>query len=250
MVGHSTRKSARRWGLLLGVTALIVGVAAPAASGNQDGLSQSEVALAAEVSPALTAHKLIAGSSTGGYSFGYAVAVDGDTIVIGAPRAVGDQGKAYIVYNYVGPGDFDAFGLGCEHDFKKSPEGDCGRAVAVDGDRVAVGMPHWPLEPNLDDRGAVWVLEYSGSKWEEWPLVRGSVLAGSFGEAIAIDGSTLAIGVPKAQEYSTSLVTRCGWVTAVRMPKNPPIDVHARCGASSSSPSRTPGVRSSANRLN
>jgi hypothetical protein len=178
---------------------VIAGVATPATAGSDELVADPPLpgVQAQSTDDAADGGKLIVSPPSGHYSFGYAVAIDGDVLAIGAPSASGNQGKAFILYDFVDTTTFAVYGLTCEHNFSKFPDGDCGRAVAVDGNRVAVGMPHWPNEATqLDDRGAVWVVDHDGDEWISWPLVRGSVLGGYFGEAVALDESTLVVGAP------------------------------------------------------
>ncbi len=191
---------------LLAAGALVAGLVAPAGAESGGFLHEGpgDVVESANTLDLDYVGKLIVGTTSGGYSFGYAVAVDGDKIVVGAPTAAGNHGKAYILHNFSSTSDFDTFSLNCDHDFMTFPDGDCGRAVAVSGERAVIGVPHWPNQ-GLDDRGAVWVAQRdNGDTWTSWPLLRGSVLGGYFGESVAIDGDHLAVGAPAADLNSAS----------------------------------------------
>ncbi len=205
------RLSNLSWGVLLAAAALVAGVVAPSTTQAQALEEPPDAVILAERGPNDLVGKLIVGGSSWRYTFGYAVAVDGDLIAIGAPRAVADQGRAYILYDFAGFDSYSVQFLTCEHEAQRFPDGNCGRAMAAHENRVAVGMPHWPRPafpapepPLLDDRGAVWVLEYDGAQWVEWELLYGGVLGGYFGEAVALEDDLLAVGVPLANINSDS----------------------------------------------
>jgi hypothetical protein len=129
-----------------------------------------------------------------GDAFGSAVAISGDTIVVGAPfrdgvsdqGALSDMGAAYVFERSGGrwrqvaelvPADArnnDLFGS----------------AVAIDGDTIAIGAYQRELAT-----GAVYLYQRSGGSWQlQHLLAAPEAEAGAqFGWAIALDGDWLAI---------------------------------------------------------
>jgi uncharacterized repeat protein (TIGR01451 family) len=115
------------------------------------------------------------------HEFGHAVAISGDTLVIGADRddaLVDDAGAAYV---FVRSGDAsdDLFG----------------HAVAVDGDTVAVSAPGND-NTSQGDVGAVYVHTRSAGVWtQQQKLIHGDpVLSDLFGISLALEGDSLIAG--------------------------------------------------------
>ncbi len=143
--------------------------------------------------------------------FGYAVAISGDTAVIGAPNS-GHTGDLSLPE----PFDFeDGFGAAYVYvrDDSGSPEdptddtwviqakltaddaaaGDhFGTSVAIAGETIVVGAPGTEnFQP-----GAAYVFVRTGSTWTQQPPLMASDGVGftSFGKAVAIDGNTVVVG--------------------------------------------------------
>jgi uncharacterized repeat protein (TIGR01451 family) len=87
-------------------------------------------------------------------NFGRSIAIDGDTLVVGAGDASGMGGSIFI---YVKPetGWTDATPTATI----AGDNGNFGYSVAIDGDTLAVGNPHW------QERGAVYVIEKPIEGW-------------------------------------------------------------------------------------
>ncbi len=129
--------------------------------------------------------------------FGSAVALDGDTLAIGAEfdNAGGGSfsGSAYV---------FVESGVSWVQQAKLVPPGlaandFCGRSIALDGDRIAVGAPqHDPS--GLSNAGSAWVFERAGSVWSMTAqLAPADAQAGAaFGSALATDGGRILVGAP------------------------------------------------------
>ena len=123
--------------------------------------------------------------------FGGAVAVDGDTIVVGAPALDGSRSGAAFVFRRVA----GTWAQEAELDPGVPNGALLGAAVDVDGDRVIVGAPH--TEANND--GLAFVYLHSGSDWilEDALSGDGAVFGSDgFGQGVAIDGDTVAVGSP------------------------------------------------------
>jgi hypothetical protein len=148
--------------------------------------------------------------------FGISVAIDGDTLVVGAP---GEDGAGAA-----NPDDDSAAGAGAAYVFVRSAGGwtqqaylkasntgvgtsdQFGVSVAVHGDTVAVGSP---LEGSnatgidgdqanelASGAGAVYVFVRSGTTWRQEAYVKASNTAAgdTFGISLALDQDLLAVG--------------------------------------------------------
>jgi uncharacterized protein (TIGR03382 family) len=123
--------------------------------------------------------------------FGEAVAVDGDTIVVGAPALDGSRSGASFVFRRAA----GTWAQEAELDPGVPTGALLGAAVDVDGDRVIVGAPH----TEANDDGLAFVYLRSGSDWTLEDALNGEgALFGSdrFGQGVAIDGDTVAVGAP------------------------------------------------------
>jgi hypothetical protein len=128
--------------------------------------------------------------------FGYAVALDGDMVLVGVPR--GDA--AFI--------DQGAVGVFLLHDNRHveqqrptaadGAEGDeFGTAVALAGNTLVVGAPKHTVTRN--GQGAVFVFTRNGTTWQfqKKLFADDAVVAARFGSSVALSGDTLAVGVPE-----------------------------------------------------
>ena len=122
-------------------------------------------------------------------SFGRSVAIDGDTLVVGA-----SVGAAYVFdRNAGGP---NAWGM-VQELLPPVPTPNYGRTVAVSGTTLAVATPV----------GSVFVYEQSVGAWNlQQLLVRGD----QFGKSVDVEGDTLIGGAPGAA--SGKFNTPFGWV--------------------------------------
>jgi hypothetical protein len=139
---------------------------------------------------------LTASGGTANDSFGSAVALDGDTALIGAPyHKVGsntDQGVAYV---FVRSGATWSQ-QGGELNTDSSRQG-FGYSVALAGDRALVGSPRDVVDGNI--QGAAYAFVRYGSTWSR----QGGTLSTAndgvhdfFGSAVAVSGDTALIGAP------------------------------------------------------
>jgi hypothetical protein len=159
--------------------------------------------------------------------FGGAVAIDGDTIVIGATEedsdAVsvdGDQtnenaaasGAAYVFTR--------SGGTWTQQAYLKSSNSESadrfGSSVAVDGDTILVGAPMEnggiggvnvnESDNTKNDAGAVYVFARNAGEWSEQAYVKASNpdISDHFGSALDIDGDTIIVGAK--DEDSTAMV--------------------------------------------
>lgn len=127
--------------------------------------------------------------------FGNAVAISGDTVVVGANGDDTSRGAAYV---FVRDGDvwtqqtklvandrasFDSFGA----------------AVAIHGDTIVVGA--WGNDDGGSSSGSVYVFRRSGDVWSAPVKLLGGVggTGGAslfFGRSVAADGNRIAVGAP------------------------------------------------------
>jgi hypothetical protein len=142
--------------------------------------------------------------TTFGYDwFGYSVAVSGDTVVVGAPRAEPsttgscgvygcDHGMAYVFERSRGAG---GTWVKVAELVPRDPQskGEFGYSVAISGDTAVVGAPQH------DATGAAYVFERDGGGAHAWgqvaKLIAGGVAFGAeLGHSVAISGDRVVIG--------------------------------------------------------
>ena len=148
--------------------------------------------------------KLTASDGVVGDWFGQSVAVDGDTVVVGASED-GGSGSAYVFTKAA-----DSIWTDATQTAKlTASDGDdfdeFGKSVAVDGDTAVAGAP------NNDGYGSAYVFIKPAAGWDDATqtakLTPGATddgaagLAGTFGAAVAVDGGTVVVG---ASAYSGS----------------------------------------------
>ena len=137
--------------------------------------------------------------------FGTAVALDGETAVIGAPEADvdanTDQGAVYV---------FIRAGVNWgQHAKLTSADGDSGdnfgSAVSISGQTILVGA-HRNNIGSVVDQGAAYAFVKSGALWlQQGQLIANDGAIGDeFGKSVAIDGDTAIVG---ASEDSTGTIS-------------------------------------------
>jgi hypothetical protein len=161
--------------------------------------------------------KLIADFSGLNACFGWSVALDGDTLAVGAP---GDtingnvsRGSAYV---------FTRSGATWTQQQKLiASDGEAvdqfGEAVAIDGDTLVAGAGADKIGGNVS-QGSAYVFMRSGATWtQQQKLIANDGAPGAFfGRSLALDGDTLAVGAPddtingKASQGSAYVLTRNG----------------------------------------
>jgi len=129
--------------------------------------------------------------------FGWSVALDGDTLVVGSPfddtPGVFDHGSAYVFTRNSGAWTQQAKLLasdGVANDV-------FGSSIALDGDRVLVGAPQAD-GVGQSNRGAAYLFERNGAVWSEVTKLEPSdgLANDKFGSAVSVDSDTIAIGSP------------------------------------------------------
>jgi len=134
--------------------------------------------------------------------FGHAVAVDGDTALIGAPydSSTGTYfgGAAYL---FVRSGSTWTQQARLDLSYLRY-DGVAGWSVALEGDTAVVGQPGGGVQ----SRGAANVFTRSGTTWTERAVLQdvGLEPLDGFGSAVAIDAGTIVVGqVPTSYSSGT-----------------------------------------------
>ena len=140
--------------------------------------------------------KLLASNAVAGDLFGYSVAIDGDTVVVGAPF-VGGGSEDGAVYVFVRTGTTwseqailvpsvpaagDRFGF----------------QVAISGDTLIAGAPNRDSATN--DAGGAFIFVRTGTTWSEEGKLRASDAGAGefFGTSVSLDGDRALIGSIRA----------------------------------------------------
>ncbi len=144
--------------------------------------------------------ELTDGEARAGNQFGSAVAVDGDTLVVGAPDMIlhADeygtdmrQGAAYVFARSGSVWKMQARLVASDG----AAEDRFGCAVALSGSTAVVGATQdWRAAPN--NRGVVYVFTRSGTAWSQSQKLTalGGAADDCFGCAVSLSGTTLAVG--------------------------------------------------------
>lgn len=131
--------------------------------------------------------------------FGYAVAVSGDTAVVGAPGENVDSGAAYVFVRSNGQWSQDA-----RLQTSNAGAGDrFGEAVAIDGTTIVVGAPgessngSSPTDNSMQGAGAAYVFVRT-SAWVQAAYLKASNpdSGDGFGQSVAIQAGVIAVGAP------------------------------------------------------
>lgn len=147
------------------------------------------------LSPAWTQQsRLTADSPLEGSAFGTAVAISGNTMVVGAAGPLAD-------YAYIFGRSGSTWTQLARLDHPEAPSaGQFGRAVAIseDGNTIAVGAPYW--HKPYDTYGAVYIYVRSGSTFSQQQILLPpsdvTPSFGSFGITVALSRDTLVVGDP------------------------------------------------------
>lgn len=139
--------------------------------------------------------KLTASDGAPNDYLGYSVAIDGDTIVAGAPNSNQYRGAAYVFTKFAGgwsdmteTAKLVAPGLNTT----------AGSSVAISGNTVAVGSPD---VGSSAEAGAVYIFERPAGGWRNvGPTAKltasDGYSYGAFGSSVAISGNTVVAGEP------------------------------------------------------
>ena len=130
-----------------------------------------------------------------GRRFGHAIAVSGNTLVVGAPRENQDGATtAGAVYVYTGSGaNWNQQARLVAQDFASDDE--LGAAVDIDGDILVAGGARDDKQIGVDAGGA-YIFTRSGSSWSQSAKLvsSGAQVRNLFGSAVSVSGTEVAIG--------------------------------------------------------
>ncbi len=131
------------------------------------------------------------------WGFGHALAIDGDTLLVGADRAapqgLDEQGAVYVFVR----GE-DGWAQEAQLVASDASEGDgFGFSVALQGDIAVVGAP-FAAPQGLAFEGAVYVFERTGTAWSESAVLLASDgdAQDRFGQHVAFDAPRVVAGAP------------------------------------------------------
>ncbi len=151
----------------------------------------------------LQRQKLTASDAAANDFFGNKVAVDGDTVVIGAKGdddAGLSSGSAYVFVRIEGSWSQQAKLTAIDADGLDS----FGNSVAVDGDTAVIGAYY--DDDAGDDSGSAYVFVRNGSSWSQQAKLTASDarLNDLFGKSVAVDGDTVVIGADRDDDAGLS----------------------------------------------
>ena len=140
-------------------------------------------------------------SGTSSAAFGTSVSIDGDYVVVGAPGAVSNAGRAYI---------FKRNGTAWElEEMLQAPDGVAGdrfgTSVSISGDYVIVGAPNNDVDGKMN-QGAAYVFSYNGTIWEERGKLTDQVGQSDdrYGFSVSTDSANRLVGAPFADANGDS----------------------------------------------
>jgi hypothetical protein len=133
----------------------------------------------------------------GNCGLGHAVALDGDTAVVGVPHpgAGGQSGRVVVYRRTSGVWALEANLAPLDG----APGNYCGWSVALQGDTLVAGAIYADVGAQ-SGVGAAYVFRRTGTTWtQEQKLVASDPLQGAeFGYSVGISGSTIVVGAPQA----------------------------------------------------
>lgn len=133
--------------------------------------------------------------------FGKSVAIDGDTIVVGAWNESNNNlsfpdgmGAAYVFTRDPGNGAWTEQAKLISTDPLPFEQDRFGRAVAIAQGRIVVGTE--PVSTSVNPGGSAYVFHFDGTQWQSEAKLVGSDTGGAnrFGMSVAFDGRTIVIG--------------------------------------------------------
>ena len=160
-------------------------------------------------------------SSTDNEKFGYSVALDGETLVVGTNSSTGTPGKVYV---YTRPADGWSSSMTpavlTDTDDSDGSHG-FGRSVAISGNTIVVGAPDQGVTPEGTSEetsavGAVYV--YTKAADVDWATATEAtaklsrsgepVADATFGAAVAVEGTAIIVGGPgESKVYFSAVIT-------------------------------------------
>jgi hypothetical protein len=151
--------------------------------------------------------KAVATDAAANDQLGYAVAINGDTVVLGAPLnddAGSESGSAYIFERNTN--GIDAWGEVVKISASDAGAGDqFGFAVGINGDTVVIGAPF--DDDDGSDSGAAYVFERNTNGADSWGQVNkltasDADIGDQFGFSVGISMGTVVVGAPFDDDFS------------------------------------------------
>jgi hypothetical protein len=143
--------------------------------------------------------------STSAY-FGAAVAIEGDTAIIGAPYTdpSGTYSGSVYVFTRTGSSWTEQQILTASD---KSSTAEFGFSVAISGDTAVIGA-RFADPTGVTDAGSAYVFTRSGGTWSEQQVLSAAdeIEFGTFGHSVAISGDTVLVGSPNASPDGANFV--------------------------------------------
>ena len=139
-----------------------------------------------------------------GALFGWSVAIDGDTMVIGAPEdstaklsdpQYDNTGAAYVFTRDPGTGDWVQSHVLRPGNLQNGAR--YGVSVAIQGDRIVVGADSFDLAAGFENGGLAYVFSRTNTTdWQQTGVLAspGSVKNGKFGTSVSIDIDRIVVG--------------------------------------------------------
>ncbi len=144
--------------------------------------------------------KLLASDAASGDSFGFSVAINGNTAIVGAvfdDDVLGSSGSGYIF-------QYDGTSWNQQAKLTAQPPvfgGMFGWSVALDGDTAIIGAPGnpFPGSDSFSNAGSAYIFKNNGTNWIQEALLTANdaTLFDKFGVAVAISGDTVIVGSPE-----------------------------------------------------
>lgn len=203
-VGEFTAGDRMGWAVAAGESTVVVGAPLDDINPNvvdvgsvyvfvHDGMSWSKQA------------KLLASDAASGGMFGSAVALDGDRLIVGAPRSAASTSAAYI---------FERTGSTWTQQIRLVPadpivNGYFGTAVTIDGD-TAVVTSLLSNDVSTGNAGAAYVYVFNGSTWVLQAKIseyNADPATRKIGRSVDLEGDNLAVGL---ETYTGSVSTQGG----------------------------------------
>lgn len=156
--------------------------------------------------------KLVASDFAANDIFGFAVAISGNTVVVGAPQedTGGDNAGAVYVFTRSASNTWSQQAKLVASDDQAGDQ--FGYAVDISGDTIVVGAPY---EDQLaSDAGAIYMFQRTGSSWSQ-TIKRYASTANTnqlFGLSVAISGNTILAGAPYTHANSTVLNSGAAYI--------------------------------------
>jgi choice-of-anchor B domain-containing protein len=135
---------------------------------------------------------LMAADSARMDDFGRALAIDGNTLIVGAPRKRNGSGVAYVFERASADGDWQQTAVLAPSDSGNHTE--YASALALTGDDVLIGAPR------SDSTGVIYHFRRARGSWTLRAVLRpaGEPARTGFGQSISVDGDWLLVGAPSA----------------------------------------------------